>query len=208
MVAKHVTGEDIARIEQAVMAAEAQTSAEIRVVLLKDRLVSPVLYVLAVAACGALILPWPLVLRFPAHAVDLFAAQIMIFVLLGAVLIGVPRFARMMIPRGARKAAARAAALDRFLALGIHLTPARTGIMILVALEDRLVEVVADEGVMRQMGEGLCAEVCSAVSRGALDGDVASGIVAGVELCGARLSKAFPQAPGERNVLPDHVVLA
>ncbi|GGF58042.1 hypothetical protein GCM10007301_17200 [Azorhizobium oxalatiphilum] len=196
------------RIEQAVMAAEARTSAEIRVVVLNRPAAPVTLHVVALAACVALVLPWPLAFLFPHRAMDLFAVQALLFVVLGGLLLGVPALAQLAIPRAVRRMAVRAAALDRFLALGIHLTESRTGLMILVAVPDRMVEVVADAEVMTKLGQGFCDEVVLAVSRGGAGGDIAAGLVEGVNHCGKRLSETFPEVPGGRNALPDHVVLA
>lgn len=109
------------RILAAVRAAEAQTSAEIRVVVLSRPLIRHSFYPVLWAALAALALPWLLVLAVPLRPIPLLAVQGLIFLALLA-LLSVPALARRTVPPAVRRAAARAAALDRFLALGIHLT--------------------------------------------------------------------------------------
>ncbi|WP_051356503.1 hypothetical protein [Azorhizobium doebereinerae] len=196
----------LARVEAAIAAAEARTSAEIRVVLLTRPLIPHSFYPALWAALAALALPWLLILAVPLRPVALLAAQGLIFLALAG-LLSLPPVARRVIPGRARRAAARAAALDRFLALGIHLTPERTGVMILLSLPDRLVEVVADAAIVEKLGPGLCEEVCAAVSGGAAGGDVTAALVDGVTRCGDRLCGPFPQRAGDRNALPDHVIV-
>ncbi|TDT99723.1 putative membrane protein [Azorhizobium sp. AG788] len=195
------------RILAAVRAAEAQTSAEIRVVVLSRPLIRHTFYPVLWAALAALALPWLLVLAVPLRPIPLLAVQGLIFLALLA-LLSVPALARRTVPPAVRRAAARAAALDRFLALGIHLTESRTGLMILAAAPDRLIEVVADETILAKLGPGVCEEVCAVVSKAAADGDLSGALAAGVNQAGIRLSETFPASAQDRNELPDHVIFA
>lgn len=197
----------LARIQAAIAAAEARTSAEIRVVLLTRPLIPHSFYPALWAALAALALPWLLILAVPLRPVALLAVQGVIFLALAG-LLSLPPLARHVSPSRVRRAAARAAALDRFLTLGIHLTPERTGVMILLGLPDRLVEVIADAAIVAKLGPGVCEEVCAAVSQGAAGGDVTTALVDGVNRCGDRLCGPFPQRAGDRNALPDHVIVA
>lgn len=197
----------LARIQAAVAAAESRTAAEIRVVVLTRPLIEHPFYPVLWAATAALALPWLLLLLGPIRPLSLLAIQGCLF--LGLVgLLSLPPLARLTVPPGVRRAAARAAALDRFLTLGMHLTESRTGLMILVAVPDRRVEVIADGAVQAVLGAQASAAICAAVSAGARAGDLAEGIVTGVSLAGQQLAAPFPPGAGEHNDLPDHVILA
>ncbi len=195
------------RIRAAVADAEASTSAEIRVVVLTRPLIDHLFYPLMWAAFAALVLPWLLVVLVPLRPVTLLAVQAALFAVLAGAL-SLPGLSRRVIPRAVRRAAARSAALDRFLTLGIHLTESRTGLLILVAVRDRLVEVVADEGIQSALGMQASTAICAAVAERAGAGDLAEGLVTAVSLAGQQLAGPFPRRDGDRNELPDHVIVA
>lgn len=197
----------LARIHAAVAEAESRTAAEIRVVVLTRPLIEHPFYPVLWAATAALALPWLLLLWGPIRPLSLLAIQGCLFLGLAG-LLSLPPLARLTIPPGVRRAAARAAAFDRFLTLGMHLTESRTGLMILVAVPDRRVEVIADGAVQAALGAQASAAICAAVSAGARAGDLAGGIVTGVSLAGQQLAAPFPSVAGDRNDLPDHVILA
>ncbi len=196
----------LARIAAAVGEAESHTSAEIRVVVLTRPLIAHPFYPVLWAAAAALALPWLLLLAMPFRPLSLLAIQAGVFVALAGVL-SMPALARLTVPPGARRAAARAAALDRFLTLGIHLTDSRRGLMILVAVPDRLVEVVADAAIQSALGPQASAAICAAVAGQGRAGDLTGGIVTGVSLAGQQLAAPFPRGPQDRNELADHVIV-
>ncbi len=195
------------RIRAAVTEAESRTTAEIRVVVLSRPLIDHPFYPVLWAATAALALPWLLLLLTPMRPLHMLAIQAGIFLVLAG-LLSLPALARLTVPPRVRRAAARAAVIDRFLTLGMHLTESRTGVMILVAVPDRRVEVIADGAVQAALGAQASAAICAAVSGGARAGDLAGGIVTGVSLAGQQLAAPFPAVPGDRNELPDHVILA
>ncbi|WP_341991588.1 hypothetical protein [Azorhizobium sp. AG788] len=197
----------LARISQAVAQAESGTSAEIRVVVLTRPVIEHPFYPVLWAAAAALALPWLLLLAMPFRPLSLLAIQAGVFLALAG-LLSLPAMARLTVPVQVRRAAARAAALDRFLTLGIHLTDSRTGLMILVAVPDRLVEVVADAAIQSALGPQASAAICAAVAGQGRAGDLASGIVTGVSLAGQQLAAPFPRRPHDRNELADHVIVA
>lgn len=195
------------RILEAVRAAERRTGAEIRVVVLSRPLIRHPFYPVLWAALAALALPWIIAVVWPMRPIPLLALQGLIFLALAG-LLSMPSIARYTIPAAVRRAAARGAALDRFLTLGIHLTESRTGLMILAAIPDRMVEVVADDSILARLGPQVCEEICAVVSTAARAGDLAGALVAGVDCAGQRLCEAFPRTADDRNELPDHVVFA
>lgn len=194
------------RIADAVAAAEAKTSAEIRVVVARAPLVQHPFFSVLWASLAALVLPWVVVLVQPMPALPLLAVQAMLFIVIATVLM-LPSLAQKVIPRLALRSAARAAAIELFLGHGIPQTRGRTGILIFAAARERLIEVVADEGVHTPLGHGAWSEICAAVAERAGHGSLAEGLVAGVERAGELLSGPLPRTPGHRNELANHVIV-
>ncbi|QRG04980.1 hypothetical protein EZH22_17805 [Xanthobacter dioxanivorans] len=197
---------ELLRIADAVAAAEAKTSAEIRVVVARAPLVQHPFFSVLWAALAALVLPWAVLILNPMPASTVLSLQAGLFVVIAAVLL-LPGIASRVIPRLAQKSAARSAALEIFLAHGIPQTPGRTGILIFVAARERLVEVVADEGVHTPLGHGAWQDICDAVAQRAGQGSLAEGLVAGVEKAGKLLSGPLPRKPGDRDELSNHVIV-
>ncbi|MEW6258250.1 MAG: TPM domain-containing protein [Pseudomonadota bacterium] len=198
----HLTEEDAARIAAVVGKAEQQTSAEIRIVVTESPLVARSHYVGLWAALVALVAPWLAVFVVPVSSVRLLAAQGAVFVVAWA-LFSLPPVARRLVPLRQKRIAARTLAHQMFLAHGVHRTGAQTGVLILVAPHDRLVEVIADEAAHKALGTGTWEDICNAISGPSAEGKLADGVVAGVELAARLLAGPLPAQPGDRNELPD-----
>ena len=81
----------------------------------------------------------------------------------------VPSLRRLLIPIASRRMAARRCARDQFFERGLHLTAARTGILLLVSPVDRYAEIVADAGAQGPLPEDAwrpCLETLVAEARG------------------------------------------
>ncbi|QJP17239.1 hypothetical protein G3545_28515 [Starkeya sp. ORNL1] len=193
-------------VAAAIRAAEATTAGEIRVVITTQPLVRHAFYALMWAALAALVMPWPLALFTALSVPMLLSLQAIVFVLVGALLLFSP-LGPLVVPPSSRRAAARGAAIDHFLAHGIHQTRERTGVLIMVALPERLVEVVADEGIHSRVGHEAWRTVCALVLAGAREERLAEGLSNGVAEAGRILAAHVPPRPGDTNELPDRVVV-
>ena len=197
---------DHQRIGEAIAAAERNTAGEIRVVLATQPLSNTHVYPLLWAALAALILPWLFALFRPLPVIALFAAQIVLFAVVALALTR-PGLWRAVTPRSARELSAREMALMQFLALGIHNTRDRTGVLILVALADRVAEVVGDQKIHGCVGPEGWRAVCIHIVEGGRSGRIADGIIAGIGETGRLLAEHFPPRPDDTNELPDHLVI-
>ncbi len=225
-----VTEESQARIAAAIAAAEARTSGEIFCVLARQvssyRDVS-----LAWAAAAALILPLALIpFGFQAQwipgfgagweAAHLAAREVSTGQALGAyaivqaaLFVGVylitriPAVTRWMTPRAVRRARARHAAVQQFLAHGLHVTEGRTGVLIFAALSDHQVEVVADAGIHARVDQSVWGDAAEALARGLKRDDAAAGFEAAVALCGEVLAAHFPPGGTNENEVADRLVV-
>ena len=218
------------RIADAIAAAETQTSGEIFCVLARS--VSRFRdLVLAWAAAAALILPLVLIpLGFdPAlvpgigdgwSAGHLAATPALVGTTLGAyaltqaaiflivVALGfIPAVRRLMVPRRVRRERVHRAAMQQFLAHGLHVTQDRTGVMIFASLDDRHAEVIADEAIHAKVDPVVWAEALDALRAGMKARDPGQGFEAAVQQVGAVLAEHFPPRPGNPNELADRLVV-
>jgi putative membrane protein len=193
-----------ARIADAIRAAEVNTAGEIYVVVAGEAAgfrSIPVLW----AAIIALIVPWPLFLLTTLPSWIILVLQVIVFVVI-AMVTSHDKIRHRIVPPNIAGAAARKAAQAQFLAHGVHLTEARTGILIYVALANRRVEVVADDGINRKVAQAELDQLAQHVVAAARSGTLAEGLVNAVNDAGKLLSRHFPPAAGNPNELPDRVV--
>jgi len=91
---------------------------------------------------------------------------------------------------------------------GLARTRGRTGILILAALLERRVVVLADEGIHRALGpEESWQEVVDLAVDGLRHGRAAEGLEAAVRRCGEILASHLPAPSENPNELPNAVVL-
>lgn len=218
------------RIAAAIATAEARTSGEIFCVL--ARRVSTYRDVsLGWAAAAALILPLGLIplgldaAWIPGMADSWEAAQLAsrdvsvgqalsAYAVIQAVVFVVtylitrlPVVTRWVTPRAVRRARVRDAAVQQFLAHGLHVTEARTGVLIFAALSDHQVEVVADEGIHGKVDQSVWGDAAAALSGGLKRGDPAAGFEDAVELCCEVLAAHFPPGVANPNEIADRLVV-
>ncbi len=94
-----------------------------------------------------------------------------------------------------------------FQTLELHRTEARTGVMIFVSLFERRVIVLGDSGIHAQVGDAHWLKTRDAVLAGIDRDDLAAGLIDGVQKCGEVLSAHFPITAGDRNEIPDRLVV-
>jgi putative membrane protein len=104
--------------------------------------------------------------------------------------------------------AARRRAAAAFTQHGLHRTAAGTGILLLVALFEHRVVVLADEGVNRRLDPGESwQKVVDLVLEGIRAGRAGEGLVAAVRRCGEILAHPFPALARETDELPNALVI-
>ena len=206
MADRHALSEaERAKVRDAVAAAEAATTGEIFVVVAAmsdDYRFIPLLW----ATLIALVVPLPLVLVTTFGAATIFAAQLVSFILLALVL-SWPAMRPQVVPGRVKHGRAHALAVQQFLAHGLQMTEARTGALIFVSLAERHAEIVADAGIAAQVGQAEWDAVIAALTGEIRRGRLAEGLVAAVAGVGVILARHFPASPGDRNELPNEIVL-
>jgi putative membrane protein len=200
-----VSPADRARVRQAIAEAEAKTSGEIFVVVAReceDYRFIPILW----AVLAAFIAPLPLIYLTHVPALVIWLVQMAAFVVF-AVVLSVPPVKLLVVPRHVKREAVRALATQQFLAHGLHTTEARTGVLIFVALAERRAEIIADSGIATRVDQktwqgaidGLVAEVAA--------GRIADGLSVAIAAVGQTLARHFPRKAGDRNEIPDDLIV-
>jgi putative membrane protein len=199
-----LSAEDHARLTWEIRAAEATTSGEIYVVVAHSadtfRLV-PVLW----GALFALLLPWVLHLTTGLSTTFLLTLQVLGFVGVSA-LLSIPQLRYRIVPPALAEDAAHRAALAQFMAHGVHLTSARTGVLIYICMVPRRIEVLADTGIHTKVDPKTWDETVVLIASEARAGRLSDGLCAAIRTVGALLAQHFPRTAEDRNELPNRVV--
>lgn len=221
-----ISAADHARVRDAITSAERNTSGEIYCVLSRgtdDYRAVPFAY----AALAALVLP-PLLLvsgmLSPALLASgdwagwddrsggiqaitgLYAALSSLLFLATFLLVRIPAARRRLTPASLRRAAVHRAAMESFLAHGIHVTQDRTGVLIFLSEDDHMAEIVADESIYTKVSPDIWGDAVSVLLDCAREHRIADGFVAAVEKCGNVLAAHFPPGNSNPNELPDRLI--
>lgn len=198
------------RISNAIREAEAKTSGEIYCVLARrsSSYFFPSAFVIAVAMLlvSALVV-WVLEARwYTLDAFTLVIAQMFAYAAALLVLRMIPGLRIHLVPKRVRYERAHENAVKQFLARNIHLTEARTGVLIFVSLAERYAEVVADSGINAKVQQAQWNGIVANLTAAADSGRLTDGFVGAVDSVGALLSEHFPWRADDRNELDDHLV--
>ncbi len=137
-----------------------------------------------------------LVLFAPMLAMTGYLLAQAIAVVAGYVLARVAVVRRVFIADDTMERCAQRRAAASFAELGLRHTENKTGILILVALLEHRVVVLADSGIDQALEPGESwAEVVELVLDGIVDGHPTEGIIAAVRRCGEILSHPLPATP-------------
>ena len=109
-------------------------------------------------------------------------------------------------PRSLKRAAAHRSAMESFLSHGIHVTDARTGVVIFLSMADHVAEIIADEAIHGKVSGDVWADAVSTLLAGAKAGRIADGFVGAIEACGSVLAEHFPPRADNPNEIPDKLI--
>ncbi|MBM3553508.1 MAG: hypothetical protein FJX45_17605 [Alphaproteobacteria bacterium] len=197
-----LTAQDVERIAQTIRRAEETTSGEIVCVLARrssDYAYVPPLW----GAFAALASPWPMLLFTDLSTREIFAAQIVIFIVATLfVSWGPVRF--FLTPRAVKRARAAREAIEQFFSRGVSATKARTGVLIFVSCAERYARIVADDAIAAKIASEEWRGALELLLNGMRQESVADGFVAAIEECARLLAQhAPPGASGDE--LPDKI---
>jgi putative membrane protein len=98
-------------------------------------------------------------------------------------------------------------AFQEFFANGLHRTEAATGVLVFVSLFERRVVILADEGIDSKVDASFWADTDDRILEGIRRGSLRDGLVAGIRRAGELLGEQFPWREGDRNEIPDRVIV-
>ena len=118
-----------------------------------------------------------------------------------------PDFKRLFVSGARAQSVAEEQAFQEFYRLGLHRTEQQTGVLLFVSLFEHRVIVLGDQGIHAKVAPELWKAVESAILKGARGGALAGGLINGISLCADVLEEHFPWREGDRNELPDRLIV-
>ncbi|HEY3167522.1 MAG TPA: TPM domain-containing protein, partial [Candidatus Binatia bacterium] len=97
-------------------------------------------------------------------------------------------------------------ALASFTEHGLHYTRDHTGILILVSLLERRVEVLADRGINAKVEAGIWQEIVKILTDGLKSNHACDAYCKAIERCGEILAAHFPRQSDDKDELPNRLV--
>lgn len=202
--------QDHIRVTDAIRNAEDKTAGEIYCVVARssDSYFFPSAAMLATAMLAvSLALAFLLEYRWYDVGITVFAAaQLLAFGCALLVLLIFPGLRLFLVPRRLKYRRAHANAVKQFLARNVHLTSARTGVLLFVSLAERYAEVVADAGINQKVSQETWDDVVRQLVDGSRENRLADGFVEAIGTVGALLAEHFPVSGDDVNELDDHLV--
>lgn len=193
------------RIRQAVIAAEAKSSGEIVPMIVTSaarytevELLGVIVGLLiGMLAEGVWSDPWgsPFINLWP-----------VVGALLGFLLCRIPATKRLLTPKNRVAQAVHATCLAAFTEQGLHYTRSHTGILILLSLHERRVQVLADRGINQKVSPGTWDEVVRLLTAGLKSGQACDAFCKAIERCGNLLAEHFPHQADDKDELPNRLV--
>ena len=106
-----------------------------------------------------------------------------------------------------RGAKARERAVTLFGKLRVWDTEDNNGVLIYLLLADRDVEIIADRGIDRRVGQAEWQAICARMEAAFSQSRYAEGVVGGVTEISALLARHYPRTEAAENELPDRPVV-
>lgn len=202
--------DDHRALAEAIRTAELKTDGEIYAVIARrsDDYFAPAAFAVSLAAVlGGFILAVALDLYwYDVNARTFMTAFVLAYLAALAALVFAPGLALRLIPRPVLARRAHMNAVSQFLARNIHITKARTGVLLFVSVDERYAEVIADDAINRHVAQAEWDRINAMLIDGARHRRFAAGFLSAIAAAGAVLSTHFPKSADDRNELDDHVV--
>lgn len=205
-----MSAEEHTRVAKAIRAAEQRTAGEIYCVLARSSdsyflpaafFVTVAILIVSLAAALALDYWWLDI------GVEWFVVAQLLAVACALVLLRLAPSLRMfLVPRSLQYRRAHDNAVKQFLSRNVHVTTARTGVLIFVSLAERYAEIVADSGINRHVPQDDWDGIVGDLIAHARQDRLANGFVAAIATVGQHLALHFPVADDDANELDDHLV--
>jgi len=117
-----------------------------------------------------------------------------------------PAVKRMLASKERVGEAVHTLALASFTDQGLHHTRDHTGILILIALLEHRVEVLADRGINEKVSHGTWDEIVHSITAGIKSGRACDAYCKAIERCGDILATHFPRQADDKDELSNRLV--
>ncbi len=193
------------RIRQAVVAAESKTAGEIvpMIVTAAARYTEIELLGLVTGLFTGMVIEW---LWSDPWGAIYFQLWPVVGATIGFLLGRLPIVKRMLAPRSRISEAVHSLGLASFTEQGLHHTKDHTGILILVALLEHRVEVLADRGINVKVDQSVWDEVVRIITAGIKSGQACDGFCNAIARCGEILATHFPRQGDDKDELSNRLV--
>ena len=201
------TEEEKEKIRSAVARAEAQSSGEI-VPMVVDRSGHysefPMIGSVLLTFFAAVLL---LTIRQKISAIQLLAVELLVFWLSFLAIRRSPRIWVWLIPDRLMEGVVRRRAEEAFYEHRLHETRDKTGVMILLSLLEKRVQLLADRGIHDKVSPEEWRRLVDQIARGMKKGQNCEAFCGAIEACGRLLALHFPKKGDDTNELPDEMVV-
>ncbi len=209
---KHLTPKDFESVKQAVTDVEALSRGEIVPLVISQagdyrwvRYRTAWIGLILVLLFGEV---WSVLRAWPLDAPEVILLGLS-GALLGALLSSIPAIARMAIGKKRISNAVHIRALAEFTRQGCARTREHTGILVMVALFEHRIEIIADEGIQKQAvakeGPDVWQRICSDFALAAKEGKAVNGLVTVIRKLGALLGQHFPPDGTDTDEIANHL---
>ena len=193
-------------IRQAVQQAEAHTSGEIVPLILPCagdyELVEIRFAAFLTMAVTLFVLWWA-----PAVPLWALAAVMAASYLFGRLIVRVtPGLKRFLIGKATLDETVQEKAFSLFIQQGLHYTRDATGILILVCLFEKRVQILADRGINEKVDQQQWQQAVETITRGLNQGTMVKSLCLAIDSCGTLLAQHCPRRDDDKNELPDLIV--
>ncbi|MBX3021279.1 MAG: hypothetical protein KF799_06325 [Bdellovibrionales bacterium] len=213
----NLSQQELDRLAQAITEAEKTTSGEMRLIIVKNSTRASYLFPMLWLALSLLSL---LVLWQERHAFWLHESPIVLhepWWLVPALLGGsgalayglsqIPWLKRLFIPKAEMAAAVWTRAELEFYREGLNHTDGATGILLFLSLFEHQAVVLGDKAIAQKLKPETWNEVIGHIVRGAKTKQWVEHLEKAIQLCGQHLRQHFPPQVGDKNELPNHVIV-
>jgi putative membrane protein len=200
-----LTDEDRQEIAAAIAEAERRTSGELVAVVAGAASGYRHIAILWPALIALLMPAVLLTVRPETGAWPLYLMQAGLFVVL-ALIAHLPAVRLALVPASVKRRRASRLARKQFFEQGLHLTEARTGVLIFVSVAEHHVEIIADAGIDALVPPGTWDRAVAEFVERVRAGRIAEGFIAAIGQVGDRLAEHFPRPEGDTDELPNRLV--
>lgn len=199
------------RIRMAIESAEKQTSAEIVPMIVVGSTgtyhVFPLLFLASLILVEEAHRLLPMDAFYPLQPWMIVVGFFIIGTLLAKWLSRKPSVQRLLTDEAEQFRSVEQRALTEFYGLQMNKTLAKTGILLFLSLREHKAVVLADESIASKIPKDAWNEVIKVLVTSAKSENLTEGIVAAIQKCGDLVKKEFPPAPGDKNEIPDKLII-